>query len=65
MNWFDTLNDALYAEGLINSWDCSWPGLAYSETRCWTWDNGTPYGHYISIYRDSNGRYERPVHYNR
>lgn len=64
-NWFDTLNEALSAEGLLESWDCAWPGIAYGENRSWTWDNGTKYGHYVSIYRDSNGRYERPVHYNR
>jgi hypothetical protein len=64
-NWFDTLNQALESEELLDAWDISFPPIAYGETRSWTWDNGTRYGHYVTIYRDSNGRYERPVHYNR
>lgn len=64
-NWFDTLNQALESENLLEAWDCMSPGIAYGETRSWTWDNGSRHGHYITIYRDSNGRYERPVHYNR
>jgi len=64
-NWFDTLNDALNAEGLIEAWEIQYPPIAYGETRSWTWQDGTKYGHYISIYRDSNGRYERPISYKR
>ena len=64
-NWFDTLNDALNSEQLLDAWDINFSPIAYSETRSWTWDNGTKYGHYISVYRDSNGKYERPVHYDR
>ena len=64
-NWFDTLNNALKSEGLLESWDIHTPGIAYGETFSWTYDDGSKYGHYISIYRDSNGRYERPVHYPR
>lgn len=64
-NWFDTLNLALESENLIEAWDVTSPGIAYDETRAWTWDDGSKYGHYITIYRDSNGRYERPVHYKR
>lgn len=64
-NWFETLNSALESENLIESWDISFPPIGYGESRSWTWHNGTKYGHYISIYRDSNGRYERPVHYDR
>lgn len=64
-NWFNTLNEALEAEGLLAAWDCIAPPLTYGATRAWTWDDGSIYGHYISIYRDECGRYERPVHYAR
>lgn len=64
-NWFATLNAALAAEGLIDAWDCTWSPIAYGETRSFTWDNGTRRGHFISIYRETDGRYERPVHYDR
>lgn len=63
--WFDSLNEALSSEGLIDSWDISYSGIAYGELRSWTWDDGSRYGHYISIYRNTEGRYERPVHYSR
>ena len=64
-NWFNTLNEALEAEGLIESWDCMWPGIKYGETRMYTWQDGTRYGRLVSIYRDEQGRYERPVSYKR
>lgn len=64
-NWFPTLNAALEAEGLLAAWPCTAPPIAYGETRAFTWDNGSRYGHYISIYRDERGMYERPVHYTR
>ena len=64
-NWFNTLNAALEAEGLLDSWDCFWAPIARDETRTYTFDNGTRYGHWVSIYRSDDGRYERPVHYNR
>jgi hypothetical protein len=62
-NWFDTLNDSLNSENLIDAWDITFSPIGYGETRSWTWDEGSKYGRYISIYRDSNGRYERPVTY--
>lgn len=65
MNWFNTLNEALESEGLLDAWDISHSPISYNQTYSWTWDNGTKWGHYISIYRDETGRYERPVHYNR
>lgn len=64
-NWFDTLNGSLESEGLLEAWDITFRPIAYGETYSWTWEDGSKYGHYISIYRDSNGRYERPVHYRR
>ena len=62
-NYFPSLNAALNSEGLIEAWDITQTPIAYSETRSWTWDDGSKYGRYISIYRDSNGMYERPVTY--
>ena len=64
-NWFPTLNDALNSEGLLEAWDCSKSPIGYSETVSWTWDDGTRYGRFVSIYRDERGFYERPVHYSR
>ena len=62
-NWFPTLQEALDAENLSNAWPCL--PIAYGQTIGLTHDDGTKYGHYISIYRDSNGLYERPIHYSR
>jgi hypothetical protein len=62
-NWFNTLAECLNSEGLIEAWDGY--AMAYGETRGITWDNGTKRGHYVSVYRAENGRYERPIHYNR
>jgi len=65
-NWFDTLAAALEAEGLSDTWDgITMGGISYGETRRYTYDDGTRQGHFISIYRDDTGRYERPVHYPR
>ena len=64
-NFFNTLNDALESEGLIEAWEFTAPPIAYGETRSWTWQDGTRHGHYVTIYRSSEGRYERPVHYQR
>ena len=64
-NWFDTLNEALEAENLIDTWEINYPPIGYGETRNYTFQDGSRYGHYISIYRDNDGRFERPVHYAR
>ena len=64
-NWFPTLNQALEAEGLLDSWEMHFTPIIYGETRTYTFENGTKYGHFVSIYRDLDGRYERPVHYDR
>jgi hypothetical protein len=44
-----------------------WDGrpLAYDQTIGLTFDDGTKYGHYVSVYRDEKGLYERPIHYSR
>lgn len=62
-NWFNTLSEALEAENISHMWDMR--PIAYDQTLTLTYDDGTRYGHYVSIYRDSNGRYERPIHYRR
>lgn len=64
-NWFPTLNQALESEDLLDSWDCSWPPTNYGETRSYDFDDGSRYGHHVSIYRNCEGMYERPVHYKR
>ena len=62
-NLFQTLTDALESENLEHSWPCT--PIAYGQTVGITHDDGTRYGHYISIYRDERGLYERPIHYSR
>lgn len=65
-NWFNTLNETLESEGLMDSWDgIIMEPIAYGETRRYTWEDGSKYGHQISITRETDGRYERPVHYKR
>jgi hypothetical protein len=64
-NWFPTLNAALESEGLVESWDITFPGIKYGQTFSWTYQDGSKYGRYISVYRDEQGRYERPVNYTR
>lgn len=64
-NWFPTLNAALESEGLLHAWDISFSPIAYGQTFGWTWDNGTKHGHYISVYRNDVGLYERPINYSR
>ena len=56
-NWFNTLNSALEAEGLLDHWPMSL-NVNYGETISFA-VNGT----WISIYRETDGRYERPIHY--
>lgn len=64
-NWFNSLNEALESEGLLESWLIHYPPIQYGETFQYTHDDKTRYGHLISIYRDERGLYERPVHYSR
>ena len=45
-NWFPTLNETLASEGLQDTWDgIMMPAMAYSETRGYTFDDGSRYGH--------------------
>lgn len=57
-NWFETLNEALASEGLIHTWDPLWRGIEYGENRIYIYKHRC-----ISIFRENDGRYERPVHY--
>ena len=57
MNWFNTLNDSLNSENLLELLEDG-AVLLYSQVlRCVK--NGT----FFVITRDNRGMYERPVHY--
>jgi hypothetical protein len=62
-NRFRTLSDALESENILHMWDNR--PIAYGQTVSLTYDDGTKYGHFVSVYRDETGLYERPVHYSR
>jgi len=56
-NWFETLNQALESEGLTDLWPLG-TNVNYGENvRVHTEDR------FISVYRETDGRYERPIHY--
>jgi hypothetical protein len=57
-NYFDTLNDALASESLLDIWPLT-ASVPYGATIGFA-----SAGRWISIYRDGvTGQYERPVHY--
>jgi len=56
-NWFDTLNESLESENLLDTWNCH-DYIGYGETFRYF-----KRGLCISIYRDDSGCYERPVNY--
>lgn len=56
-NWFNTLNEALESEGLVDYWPFGL-NLGYGETARVVKD-----GKFITVYRENDGRYERPIHY--
>lgn len=62
-NRFKTLSDALESENILHMWDNR--PIQYGQTSSLTYDDGTRYGHFVSVYRDETGLYERPVHYAR
>jgi hypothetical protein len=64
-NYFPTLNAALDAEGLLDTWEMTFPPIGYGQTYFYTYQDGSRHGRFVSIYRAEDGRYERPVHYNR
>ena len=61
-NWFNTLSEALDAEGLLDTWDCYWEPMGYESNRRYTAEIDGRY-HHVSLYRNERGMYERPVHY--
>lgn len=64
-NWFQTLNEALESEDLLDAWEPTWSPIMQGDYRAWTYDDGSKYGRWVSVYRAEDGRYERPVHYKR
>ena len=56
-NWFETLNAALDSENLTALWPVG-TYMNYGQTIGMARE-----GKWLSIYRDEQGRYERPVHY--
>ena len=56
-NWFETLNAALQSENLIDCWPIGM-NINYGQNLRIITDNEL-----ISIYRENNGLYERPIHY--
>ena len=64
-NRFNTLSEALASEGLEDTWELHFPALAYGQTFSYTYEDGSKYGRYVSIYRFEDGCYERPVTYQR
>jgi hypothetical protein len=56
-NWFETLRAALASEGLDDEWPTN-RSISYGETARVKTDDEL-----ISITRNTDGRYERPVHY--
>lgn len=64
-NRFQTLNEALNSEGLIETWDMSWREILHGRTVGYIYEDGSKYGYYVSIHRFEDGSYEHPVHYKR
>lgn len=62
-NFFATLSEALESENLNHAWDGT--PISYGQTIGKTYDDGSRFGYYISVYRDERGLYERPIHYKR
>lgn len=61
-NWFNTLNDALESENLVESWEINFSGIAYGQNFSYNFNDNGELRH-VSIFRENDGRYERPVHY--
>ncbi|MCF2901170.1 hypothetical protein L1267_12285 [Pseudoalteromonas sp. OFAV1] len=60
-NWFNTLNEALESESLLETFPLG-ENIGYNETYRYQAEvNGKT--HQIVIYRDEKGKYERPIHY--
>lgn len=61
-NWFETLNASLESEGLVKFWELGL-NINYGQTVRMTADDGSKHGRLISVTREMDGRYERPIHY--
>ena len=57
-NWFPTLNAALDAADMVGSWPLG-KNLSYGENFSFITDDF----YHVSVYRETNGMYERPVVY--
>ena len=64
-NYFPTLNSALESEGLLGSWEPTFPPIGYGQTYSYTYQDGSRHGRLVSVYRSESGLYERPIHYRR
>ena len=60
-NWFETLNQALESEGLVDLWPLG-SNVGYGENVRHHVQDGDKI-RLVSVYRETDGRYERPVHY--
>ena len=61
-NWFDTLNQALESEDLVHLWPLG-SNIGYGENVRHHVIEASGKERFISVYRETDGRYERPVHY--
>ena len=66
-NWFNTLNESLESENLVDLWPIG-SNIKYGETARHLVETGVfrgkrqiPELRLISVYRDERGMYERPV----
>ena len=57
-NWFNTLNESLESEGLLDIAPTLFGGFQYDSTKTFN-SNGV----HVSVYRSEIGLYERPIHY--
>ena len=74
-NWFNTLHESLESENIAHLWDCTWSPIDYGETRRFTVETVLGEGEilgchskqakytHVSITRELNGKYERPIVY--
>ena len=63
-NWFETLNAALDAENLVESFPFG-SSISYGQNFSYNYiDPETNKERHVSIFRNTDGRYERPIHYN-
>ena len=60
-NWFDTLNESLESEQLVDLWPLG-SNIGYGETVQHIVEDGKNL-RLISVYRNDNGMYERAISY--